>query len=129
MQNSHLNNFTAPAKMPLACLACALQVLYEDEDLVAVNKPPGVITAPKHRYVGGSIVNRIIGLPAGPGAGSQRARWQISEARVLELRATRFRLPREGKMHLSKSCLWPLALAALLQARWGLSRWCCTAWI
>lgn len=27
----------------------------------AVNKPAGVITAPKHRYTGGSMVNRIIG--------------------------------------------------------------------
>ncbi len=39
-----------------------MEVIYEDEDLVAVNKPPGVITAPKHRYVGGSMVNRIIGV-------------------------------------------------------------------
>jgi hypothetical protein len=27
----------------------------------AVDKPPNVITAPKHRYIGGSMVNRIIG--------------------------------------------------------------------
>lgn len=28
-----------------------------------MNKPPFVITAPKHRYIGGSMVNRIIGGP------------------------------------------------------------------
>ncbi|KAL4424411.1 hypothetical protein ABPG77_005654 [Micractinium sp. CCAP 211/92] len=38
-----------------------VEVLYEDDDLIAVNKPPFVITAPKHRYIGGSMVNRIIG--------------------------------------------------------------------
>jgi len=27
-----------------------LAVLFEDEHLLAVNKPPGVLTAPKHRY-------------------------------------------------------------------------------
>ncbi len=27
-----------------------LNVLFEDEHLLAVNKPPGVLTAPKHRY-------------------------------------------------------------------------------
>lgn len=36
-------------------------MLYEDADLLAVNKPPGVISAPKHRYTGGSMVNRVIG--------------------------------------------------------------------
>lgn len=47
--------------VPLAADPHPVEVIYEDEDLVAVNKPPGVITAPKHRYTGGSIVNRIIG--------------------------------------------------------------------
>ncbi|KAK9787004.1 hypothetical protein WJX73_005248 [Symbiochloris irregularis] len=36
-------------------------VIYEDEHLLAVNKPEGIITAPKHRFMGGSLVNRIIG--------------------------------------------------------------------
>ena len=27
------------------------QVLFEDEALIAVNKPPGVTTAPKHRFL------------------------------------------------------------------------------
>lgn len=32
--------------MPHAC-----QVLYEDNYVIAVSKPPGLITAPKHRHV------------------------------------------------------------------------------
>ncbi|PRW45465.1 pseudouridine synthase [Chlorella sorokiniana] len=46
---------------PLAADYHPVEVLWEDEDLIAVNKPAGVITAPKHRYTGGSMVNRIIG--------------------------------------------------------------------
>ena len=48
-------------EIPLAADYDPVEVVYEDDDLVAVNKPPGQITAPKHRYTGGSIVNRIIG--------------------------------------------------------------------
>ena len=47
--------------VPLAADNVPVEVIYEDDDLLAVNKVAGVITAPKHRYVGGSIVNRIIG--------------------------------------------------------------------
>ncbi|GFR49816.1 hypothetical protein Agub_g11756 [Astrephomene gubernaculifera] len=45
-----------------AASACGsgLDVLWEDEYFLAVNKPPGVNTAPVHRFVGGSMVNRVI---------------------------------------------------------------------
>ena len=36
-------------------------MLYEDEWIVAVNKPPGVSTAPHHRFEGGTMVNRMLG--------------------------------------------------------------------
>lgn len=36
-----------------------VDVIYEDDDLIAVNKPSGIISAPKHRYVGGSMFNRL----------------------------------------------------------------------
>ncbi|GAB4821277.1 hypothetical protein N2152v2_008323 [Parachlorella kessleri] len=52
---------SAMRAVPLAADDLPVEVLYEDEDLIAINKPSGVITAPKHRFVGGSIVNRIIG--------------------------------------------------------------------
>ena len=38
-----------------------VDVLFEDEAIIAVDKPAGVITAPKHRYMGGSMVNRLKG--------------------------------------------------------------------
>lgn len=37
-----------------------LDVVYEDADLVAVNKPVGFHTAPIHRWQGGSIVNILL---------------------------------------------------------------------
>ncbi|KAK9815866.1 hypothetical protein WJX72_010948 [[Myrmecia] bisecta] len=37
-----------------------IEVVYEDEHVLAVNKPPGLVTTPIHRYIGGSLVNRII---------------------------------------------------------------------
>lgn len=38
--------------VPLAGDPEPVESCYEDGDLLAVNKPPGVITAPKHRRVG-----------------------------------------------------------------------------
>lgn len=32
-------------------LGSCVQVIYEDEHLLAVNKPEGIITAPKHRFM------------------------------------------------------------------------------
>jgi 23S rRNA-/tRNA-specific pseudouridylate synthase len=37
-----------------------LEVLLEDDDILAVSKPPGLNTAPVHRFRGGSMVNRCI---------------------------------------------------------------------
>ncbi len=47
--------------VPLAADHDPIEVVFEDDDFIALNKPYGVITAPKHRYVGGSMVNRVIG--------------------------------------------------------------------
>lgn len=47
--------------IPLAGDPIPVEAVYEDDDLIAVSKPYGVCTAPKHRYTGGSLVNRIIG--------------------------------------------------------------------
>lgn len=41
--------------------APALQVLFEDEHIVAMAKPPGLRTTPVHRWQGGSLLNRLIG--------------------------------------------------------------------
>eukprot|EP00238_Polyblepharides_amylifera_P010183 CAMPEP_0196593918 /NCGR_PEP_ID=MMETSP1081-20130531/76919_1 /TAXON_ID=36882 /ORGANISM="Pyramimonas amylifera, Strain CCMP720" /LENGTH=368 /DNA_ID=CAMNT_0041918045 /DNA_START=167 /DNA_END=1273 /DNA_ORIENTATION=+ len=37
------------------------EVIYEDDDLVAVNKPPHLRFSPPHRFVGLSLLNRMIG--------------------------------------------------------------------
>mmetsp|Transcript_27575 Transcript_27575/g.74586 ORF Transcript_27575/g.74586 Transcript_27575/m.74586 type:complete len:428 (-) Transcript_27575:1706-2989(-) len=37
-----------------------LVVVHEDEDFVAVSKPPGVLSCPTHRFKGGSMVNQMI---------------------------------------------------------------------
>lgn len=48
-------------RVPLVADSDPVDVVYEDGDLVVVNKVPFVITAPKHRYAGGTMVNRVIG--------------------------------------------------------------------
>ena len=44
----------AQKAMPLPADPEPVEVIYEDDAIVAVNKPPGVISAPKHRYKVGS---------------------------------------------------------------------------
>lgn len=39
----------------------ALEVLYEDEALIAVNKPAGVGVTPEHRWRSGSMLNLVLG--------------------------------------------------------------------
>lgn len=38
-----------------------LQVLWEDDALLAINKPAGMPTQPRHRFEGGALVNALIG--------------------------------------------------------------------
>jgi len=38
-----------------------LEVIYEDDHFLAVSKPPGLRSAPAHRFEGGSALNRMIG--------------------------------------------------------------------
>lgn len=39
-----------------------IQVLYEDDDIIAVSKPAFLRTTPVHRFVGKSLTNQLIGL-------------------------------------------------------------------
>ncbi|GIL58411.1 hypothetical protein Vafri_13545 [Volvox africanus] len=52
----------AMAAVPLASDPSGppLDVVFEDEHFLAVNKPVGLHTAPIHRFTGGSVVNQII---------------------------------------------------------------------
>ena len=56
--------------VPLAIDRQPVDVLYEDAHVIAFAKPSGLITSPKHRYTGGSLVNRAIahlqGVPPFP---------------------------------------------------------------
>ncbi|KAI8101555.1 hypothetical protein M9435_001659 [Picochlorum sp. BPE23] len=52
---------SAMKAIPLAADYDPIDVIYDDEHIIGLNKPPFVITAPKHRYTGGSLVNRVIG--------------------------------------------------------------------
>ena len=38
-----------------------IEVLYEDAWLIAVQKPPFIITSPKHRFLGGTLFSRVYG--------------------------------------------------------------------
>lgn len=37
-----------------------LEILYEDDDLLAVNKPPGVVIHPSYKHASGTLMNTII---------------------------------------------------------------------
>jgi 23S rRNA pseudouridine1911/1915/1917 synthase len=53
----------------------AVDVLYEDDDLLAINKPPGVVVHPSYKHSSGTLFNRLLGyLQARPGRDRQKAR-------------------------------------------------------
>lgn len=45
---------------PAAAQELALDVLFEDEHFIAVNKPPGVVVHPTYRHVDGTILNALL---------------------------------------------------------------------
>ncbi|EKX53345.1 hypothetical protein GUITHDRAFT_101047 [Guillardia theta CCMP2712] len=47
--------------IPLQADHGPLQVLYEDDDLIFVSKPPGMQMNPPHRFLSGTLLNRVIG--------------------------------------------------------------------
>jgi len=51
----------APRSIRLVSDKEPVQVVYEDNAFLAICKPPGLRSAPVHRFMGGSAVNRIIG--------------------------------------------------------------------
>jgi 23S rRNA pseudouridine1911/1915/1917 synthase len=58
----------APAAEPLA-----LDVLYEDDDLLAVNKPPGIVVHPTYRNTTGTLMNGLLARARDWPAGSTPA--------------------------------------------------------
>ena len=52
-----------PVALPRAIAAddTRVEILYEDEHLLAVNKPAGVVAHPTHAHAGGTLLNALIG--------------------------------------------------------------------
>jgi len=60
-----------PPNATVAPETVSLEVLYEDTHLIAVNKPPGMVTHPAPGVTSGTLVNALLGrlaLPEQPGA-------------------------------------------------------------
>jgi 23S rRNA pseudouridine1911/1915/1917 synthase len=55
-----------PARQHLA-QALGLQILFEDEDLIAVNKAAGVVVHPAYKHPDGSVLNALLGHLRGTG--------------------------------------------------------------
>ncbi|GGJ54354.1 RluA family pseudouridine synthase [Deinococcus roseus] len=55
--------FQIPPEKPMHVVAedVPLEVIYEDEHLIAVNKPPGMMTHPSQGIVTGTLVNALMG--------------------------------------------------------------------
>ena len=51
----------ASKEIPLARDHDPIDVLFEDDWIIAVQKPPHIITAPKHRFLGGTLFSRVFG--------------------------------------------------------------------
>lgn len=47
-------------RVPIAEDRAAVDVLYEDEHVIAVNKPPRVRSTPRHRFEGSSVMQRAM---------------------------------------------------------------------
>jgi 23S rRNA pseudouridine1911/1915/1917 synthase len=50
----------APAPSPLAAEAIPLAILYEDEDLIVIDKPAGLVVHPAPGHAGGTLVNALL---------------------------------------------------------------------
>jgi 23S rRNA pseudouridine1911/1915/1917 synthase len=55
----------APPRRAMAAEDRALDVLYEDEHLIAVDKPPGVVVHPAYRHPAGTVMNALLGRARG----------------------------------------------------------------
>jgi 23S rRNA pseudouridine1911/1915/1917 synthase len=58
---SVLTPHTEPARQPMLPSSTALEVLFEDESLLAINKPAGVVVHPTHAHRTGTLMNDLLG--------------------------------------------------------------------
>ena len=54
-----------PARPPMLPSAAQLDVLFEDEFLLAINKPAGVVVHPTHAHLTGTLMNALLGHARG----------------------------------------------------------------
>ena len=47
-------------RAPVAAQQLALDVLFEDEHFIAINKPPGVVVHPTYRHADGTVLNALL---------------------------------------------------------------------
>ena len=50
-----------PTRQPMLPSSTALEVLFEDESLLAINKPAGVVVHPTHAHRSGTLMNALLG--------------------------------------------------------------------
>lgn len=62
-----------PARARPAAQPIALDILYEDDDLLAVNKPAGLVVHPSYRNTSGTLINGVLDLARDWPAGSKPA--------------------------------------------------------
>ena len=55
----------APVRVQMAAEDIALSVLYEDDQLIALDKPPGIVVHPTYKHAGGTVMNALLGLARG----------------------------------------------------------------
>jgi 23S rRNA pseudouridine1911/1915/1917 synthase len=70
----------------------SLDILYEDEYLLAVNKPEGMVVHPSFGHSEGTLVNAILGYLQKTGNGQ----WAMGNGQIAELRTPNFELGPKG---------------------------------
>lgn len=51
----------ARKSVPIFADHTPIEVLFEDDHIIAVNKPAGITSTPAHRHIGSSVLNRLTG--------------------------------------------------------------------
>ncbi len=68
LEEGDLLEFDVPRPPPLVARpeAIELEIIYEDEDLLVIDKPAGMVTHPAHGAPRGTVVNAVLGHVDGP---------------------------------------------------------------
>ena len=61
----------APARTPIAVDESCVTILYEDEHLLAIDNPAGIVVHPTYKHATGTMLNALLGLARGWPAGAR----------------------------------------------------------